>query len=128
VTSPFDEWMAEGARDYARRAHIQTEALAGRLDIASLWILTELDRSEQEGPGVMTLTGLAERLRLPLDLIREAMIRLADRGAIEDASPEAEPVRPGGQPDPCRCAEGIVPAEGCPWDVTDVLDDDGLSE
>jgi hypothetical protein len=81
MTSPVADRLGQVDREY-----IRTEGLAGRFDIASIWILTALVESAD---GVLTLPELAEQIGLPLELTREAMIRLADRGTIQDAAEPA---------------------------------------
>ena len=57
---------------------------AGRT-ILEDWLLTELARAEQ-----LTPTQLAERLSLPREMVNEALIGLAERGLLEDASTDEE--------------------------------------
>jgi DNA-binding GntR family transcriptional regulator len=65
-----------------------TSPAAGRT-ILEDWILTELTRADQ-----LTPRELAERLSLPRPLVIDALIGLAERGLLEDASPDEEPTGP----------------------------------
>jgi DNA-binding GntR family transcriptional regulator len=57
---------------------------AGRT-ILEMWILTELARADQ-----LTPTELAARLSIPRAMVIDALIELAERGLLEDASPDEE--------------------------------------
>jgi hypothetical protein len=58
---------------------------ASQTILDEMWILTELARVEQ-----LTPTQLAERLSLPREMVIEALIGLAERGLLEDASADVE--------------------------------------
>jgi hypothetical protein len=57
---------------------------AGRT-ILEDWLLTELARADQ-----LTPRELAARLSLPREMVIEALIELAERGLLEDASADVE--------------------------------------